>query len=361
VTGVRASAGSGTPSRRWVRVGAAVAGVAVLVAGVIVLVQALRTTPCDNVHFRSAAGPVNAASQPPAIGRLGIVRDLRQFFHGGSSAVFCDDFPDPYVLRVGHDYYAYATNTDNKNVPVLATHGFFGTGGRRDVLPVLPAWAEFGWVWAPSVLPVGSGYVLYYSARVRGQNQECLSSAISTKPLGPFVDASSGPAVCPPGGAIDPSPFVDASGAAYLVWKNERSIVSQRLAADGRTLVGAPTTLLQADQPWEAGIVEGPAMTAAGGRYYLFYSGNQWQTGNYAIGYAVCSGPSGPCVKAPGPWLASGTDAQGPGGPDFFTDPSGQLWLSLAAWGGGQVGYPQGARDLFVLRLSFPNGVPTAN
>ena len=353
--------GSGAPPARPARVIAIVAAVATLIAGVVVVVQALKTTPCDDVHFRSANGPVNPSSQPPPIGRLGIVQDLRQFFHGGSAAVFCDDFPDPFVLRVGDDYYAFATNTDLKNVPVLATHGLFGTGGRRDALPSLPSWAEFGWVWAPSVLQLGSTFVLYYSARVHGLERECLSTAVASKPIGPFVDDSRGPGVCPPGSAIDPSPFADSSGALYLVWKNENVIVSQRLGADGRSLVGSPTPLLGADQAWEAGIVEGPAMTQAGGRYYLFYSGNQWQSANYAIGYAVCTSPSGPCVKAPGPWLASGVGVEGPGGPDFFTDPSGQLWMSLHAWAGGQVGYPQGARDLFVLKLSFPNGVPVAS
>jgi beta-xylosidase len=352
---------STAPSARPARVIAIVAAVAVLIAGVIVLVQALKTTPCDNVHFRSSNGPVNPSSQPPPIGRTGIVRDLRQFLHGGSAAVFCDDLPDPFVLRVGNDYYAFATGTAGKNIPVLTTHGLFGTGGRREALPSLPSWADFGWAWAPSVLQVGSTFVLYYSTHVHSNGRECLSTAVSSKPGGPYVDASQGPGVCPPGWAFDPSPFVDASGAAYLVWRNEHQIVSQRLSADGRSLVGAPTTLLQPDQAWEAGIVEGPAMTMAGGRYYLFYSGNQWQGANYAIGYAVCASPSGPCVKAPGPWLASGVGVDGPGGPEFFTDPSGQLWMSLHAWVAGQVGYPAGARDLFVLKLSFPNGVPVAS
>jgi len=34
--------------------------------------------------------------------------------------------------------------------------------------------------------------------------------------------------------------------------------------------------------------------------------------------------------------------------------------MSCAAWIHGQVGYPQGARNLFVLRITFPFGIPTA-
>jgi len=37
-------------------------------------------------------------------------------------------------------------------------------------------------------------------------------------------------------------------------------------------------------------------MTMAGGRYYLFYSGNQWQTASYAIGYAAGGYPLVPAI-----------------------------------------------------------------
>jgi hypothetical protein len=356
--GTRRSRSTEATRARAVRIVALVAALVLLVVAVVVIVQAQQTAPCDNVHFRSSAGSVNPSSQPPPIGSNGIVRDLRQFFQGGSAAVFCNDFPDPFVLRNGSSYYAYATDTAGYNIPVLATHGLFGSGGRREALPSLPAWAEPGWTWAPSVLPRGQTFVLYYAARPRGLNRECLSIAVASNPLGPFVDRSSGPAVCPPGGAIDPSPVVTPSGQAFLVWKNDDAIVSQPLAPDGRSLVGSPSRLLVADQPWEGGVVEGPSMVFAGGRYYLFYSANQWSSASYAIGYAVCGSPSGPCAKQPGPWLASGDNVEGPGGPEFFTDTTGQLWMTLHAWVHHQVGYPQGARDLFVLKIGFVNGVP---
>ena len=34
--------------------------------------------------------------------------------------------------------------------------------------------------------------------------------------------------------------------------------------------------------------------------------------------------------------------------------------VRLTAWVHGKVGYPQGARNLFVVPLTFVNGVPTA-
>jgi beta-xylosidase len=346
--------------RRVLGVMAIVAAVLLLVASAVVLVQVLRTTPCDNVHFGSASGPVKPSSQPPPIGRLGIVRTLRQFVRGGSAAVFCNDFPDPSVLRVGDSYYAYATNTASYNVPVLATHGLFGTGGRREALPKLPRWATRGWTFHPSVLTHGHDYVLYYSARVTTSGGSCLSVAFATSPVGPFIDHSAAPLVCPLDGALDPSVFVAASGQAFLVWKNNTSIVSQPLSADGGSLIGTPSELLTATQPWQDGSVEGPSMVGFAGRYYLFYAGNHWQTASYAIGYATCATPTGPCVDAPGPWLTSGTGVQGPGAPGFFTDPSGQLWMSLAAWLNNHVGYPRSGRALFVLKITFPDGAPVA-
>ena len=102
-------------------------------------------------------------------------------------------------------------------------------------------------------------------------------------------------------------------------------------------------------------------MVENAGTFFLFYSGNDWNTAAYAIGYAACSAPLGPCTKpSPSPWLASSERAQGPGGQEFFTDSSLNLWMAIHAWIDGQVGYPGGARNLFVLKLQFVNGVPAA-
>jgi beta-xylosidase len=111
----------------------------------------------------------------------------------------------------------------------------------------------------------------------------------------------------------------------------------------------------------EAGVVEAPSMVGYDGRYYLFYSGNNWSTASYGVGYAVCDSPIGPCTKpADGPWLASTTKAEGPGGEDVFVDEHGQLLMTLHAWVRGKVGYPEGARNLSVVRLTFPDGTPVA-
>jgi len=49
---------------------------------------------------------------------------------------------------------------------------------------------------------------------------------------------------------------------------------------------------------------------------------------------------------------------RGPGGQDFFTDTKGQLWMVFHAWI-GTVGYPRGARYLFVVPVSITGDKPT--
>ena len=140
---------------------------------------------------------------------------------------------------------------------------------------------------------------------------------------GPFNDASAAPLVCPASGAIDPSVY-GSGGLTWLIWKSEAgarpaTIWSQPLAAGGQALTGVPTPLLQPTQIWEHGVVEAPSMLRDGSSVMLFYSGSNWDTSGYAIGYAVCASPSGPCRKPESsPILASSGSLVGPGGADVL-------------------------------------------
>jgi beta-xylosidase len=120
----------------------------------------------------------------------------------------------------------------------------------------------------------------------------------------------------------------------------------------------SPTALLQPSQPWEASVVEGPFMWSSGGSYYLFYSGNNWNSASYAIGVAVCQGPLGPCTKPlAGPFFASKPNVAGPGGASVFQDSQGNPWIAFHAWLPGAAGYPN-ARLLFVRPLASLGGLP---
>jgi beta-xylosidase len=105
--------------------------------------------------------------------------------------------------------------------------------------------------------------------------------------------------------------------------------------------------------------VEAPDLVLANGRYLLFYSGNDWNTANYAVGVAQCAGPIGPCSDAsPNPILSSGTDTKGPGGESVFADANGNFWIAFHAWIPGAVGFPN-SRDLYLRALNLSGALPS--
>ncbi len=286
-----------------------------------------------------------------------------------TNPVYTFDFPDPHVLRVEDAYYAYATNSSNANIPVLRSTDLAAWERLGDALPALPEWAapNQGFTWAPGVARIGDAFVLYYTARDAEADLQCIGRAVSGSPEGPFEDESAEPLVCQTdlGGSIDPYPFEDA-GRLYLYWKNDGNCCGltvglwvQPLDAGGLALAGEPLEILRRDQAWERPLIENPAMVAAGGRYYLFYSGNWWESHEYAVGYAVCESALGPCTKPlTGPLFAFTPEVMGPGGESFFTDLQGNLWMAYHAWTGANVGYPGGQRSLRIEPVIFQDGIP---
>jgi putative cell wall-binding protein len=101
-------------------------------------------------------------------------------------------------------------------------------------------------------------------------------------------------------------------------------------------------------------------MVQDGGRLYLFYSGNEWESPSYAVGWAVCASVQGPCAAPPDkPLLTSAGNIVGPGGGSVFNDGSGQWWLGFAAWTDpAKTTEATGSRKLFFRRLQFQNGRP---
>jgi beta-xylosidase len=284
--------------------------------------------------------------------------------------VYDNDFPDPHVLRVDDTYYAYATNTSNSNIPVLRSTDLAVWERLGDALPALPEWASpnQGLTWAPGAIQIGETFVLYYTTRDTTSDKQCISLAVGDSPEGPFVDDSAEPFICQAdlGGSIDPYPFLDESGTLYLFWKNDGNCCGlpvglwvQQLSEDGLSLVGEPTELIQRDQAWERPLIENPAMVEVDDAYYLFYSGNWWESHEYAVGYAVCETITGPCEKPlTEPLFTFGNGAMGPGGQSFFTDTDGDLLMAYHAWTGVDVGYPAGERSLRIEPVTFEDGRP---
>jgi beta-xylosidase len=235
--------------------------------------------------------------------------------------VFTTNFPDPFILPAGSEFLAYATNAEEGRANVqmarstnLVDWEFVRDGeGLHDAMPDLPPWAREGWTWAPEVIRHENRYLLYFTAKERSSQKQCVGVASSADPRGPFTSAATEPLVCQRdiGGTIDPHAFRDADGRLYLYFKNDGNAIGRRteifvqsLAADGLSLVGEPVALLRNDESWEAHVIESPTMVRNGDSYVLFFSANHfgWEEHQrlspYAMGYARCEGPMGPCVDA---------------------------------------------------------------
>ena len=287
-----------------------------------------------------------------------------------TNPVYNSDFPDPHVILVNDTYYAYSTVVSPSNIQVISSKDLVDWEDLGDALPALPTWAliNSGYTWAPGVIQIEDTFVMYYVARDKETNKQCIGVGVSDTPEGPFTDLNENAFICQGdlGGSIDAYPFLDGDSKLYILWKNdgnccgyEVALWVQELSPDGLTLVGEPVKLIVMDQAWERPLIENPAMVKNGDRYYLFYSGNRWESHEYAVGYAACETVIGPCDKPLNkPWFQFKPPVMGPGGEAFFNDKVGNLWMAYHAWTGADVGYPAGKRSLHIDLVTFEDGKP---
>lgn len=278
----------------------------------------------------------------------------------GPTAQYAFDFPDPFVLTVGADQYAFATNSGGGNIQGLARRpdGTWATNG--DALGRFPAWASWGRTWAPAVLARPGGFVMYYTVREAATGHQCISRAWSAAPGGPYVDTSVTPLQCSDRDAIDAEPVVGLDGVPVLMWKYERpaTIVARPLRGDGLAFAGPEVTLLRASRSWVGSNVEAPSMLITAKGSWLFFAANDWRTRRYATGVVQCAGPLGPCDRpGPAPLLATHTPVVGPGGGSVFGDRTGTPFLAYHAYRDPNVGYPAN-RLLFIARIDMSSGRP---
>ncbi|PKY06390.1 Arabinanase/levansucrase/invertase [Aspergillus campestris IBT 28561] len=252
-----------------------------------------------------------------------------------------DDFPDPGMVHFNGTWFAYGTDTGtgiaNAHVPVATSDDFIVWRRKpgHDALPTLGGWEKAINHWGPDVIQRDDGkFVLYYSGEHEAQNHHhCIGVAVSssTDPVGPFYPEST-PLACPqdPGSASDPSPFRDADGSLYIVYKENGHgggcgtgkkrdsrvrILLQELGPDGITPRGAAVEILHNEKD-DGPVVEAPSIVRASyGRYFLFFSSHCYSSPYYDMKYASAETLRGPYTRARRALLKTGDfGLKAPGG-----------------------------------------------
>jgi hypothetical protein len=279
--------------------------------------------------------------------------------------VWDDNFPDPMIFNGGGSYWAVATNGNGSNVQTLRSRDLTTWEQGDDAFPELPDWTTAGKVWAPEVaVHSKSSYVLYYTSIAPDPAIQCIGVAVGSKPDGPYRDRSAGPLVCEKdqGGSIDAHAFRASDGKRYLYWKNDGNAVGkntyisvQQLDATGTKLRGKPRRLFKEDLGWEAHLVEAPFVWENAGKFHMFYSGNAFDSDEYAVGHAVADSPMGRFTKNKEPVLASNAVAAGPGHCALF-ERGGKVWMVYHAWPPDSVGLEIPGRTLWLSEVTFAAG-----
>ena len=250
---------------------------------------------------------------------------------GGKSQV---PLADPYILLDGGKYYAYGTH-DGDGIHCYSSDDLRSWRDEGQALNKSNT-TETQWFWAPEVYHIGDRYIMYYSAN------EHLYAATAASPKGPFKQVGTyqmnsllGSEKC-----IDSSVFFDDNGTAWLFFvrfTDGNCIWQCRLGDDYITPVaGTLKKCFAASQSWElkmGRVNEGPNVVKYNRRYFLTYSGNDYQSQDYGVGYATCTNlASGTWTKyASNPILRRREELVGTGHHSLFTDKEGILRIVFHA------------------------------
>jgi len=199
--------------------------------------------------------------------------------------VLAGDYSDPDVVRVGGDYYLAASSFTNvPGAPNQHSRDLVNWTIVGHALERLEPEAHYrvprrgGGVWAPAIRYRGGKFMIYYPDPDRG-----ILMVEARDPRGPWgapvlVDFTKG--------AIDPAPFWDDDGSAWLVhaYAGSRAgfnnvITLKRMNAEGTRTIDAGITIVDGKQSppvktsfgklaWR--VTEGPKLYKKNGYYYLF-------------------------------------------------------------------------------------------
>ncbi len=191
--------------------------------------------------------------------------------------------------------------------------------------------------WAPDVEYYNGKFYMLVSPN------HYLGFAVSDSPTGPFVTVGE-PFFRE--FSIDGNLFIDDDGTAYVYFTGEFSASEQynaiygvKVDLENCTMDKTSLTMLLYPEGWErrlhkgSGTVEGVYVLKNNGKYYLIYSGNDYASDYYALGYAVSESPLGPFEKFElNPVFRTTSDIKGPGHNSFIELSNGDIYNVFHYW-----------------------------
>jgi beta-xylosidase len=186
------------------------------------------------------------------------------------------DYSDPDVIRVGDDYYLTASSFScTPGLPILHSRDLVNWTIVNHALPRQVPEDVFAGVqhgkgcWAPAFRHHDGKFWIYYPDPDFG-----IYAVTATDPAG----AWSAPTLVKAGkGLIDPCPFWDDDGRAFLIhaWAKSRSGINniltlQRLSSDGLRVEGEARTVVDGSALPGYTTLEGPKLHKRAGYYYVF-------------------------------------------------------------------------------------------
>ncbi|XXV01812.1 glycoside hydrolase family 43 protein [Sorangium sp. So ce1335] len=162
------------------------------------------------------------------------------------------------------------------------------------------SWAK-GDAWAGQAIHRNGKFYYYVPVTSRSLNRMTIGVAVSDSPTGPFKDALGRPLITANCGDIDPTPFIDDDGQAYLYWGNPSACyvkLNEDMISYQGDVVRVPMTAAsfgqrtgENDGRHTTKYEEGPWLYKRDGLYYLVYAAGPIPE---YIAYSTSNSPTGP-------------------------------------------------------------------
>ncbi len=202
---------------------------------------------------------------------------------------------DPAIRNFHGTYYVYPTsdkpNWQTTDFSVWSSKNLIDWKKEGMVLDVTKdlKWANIK-AWAPDCIERNGTYHFYFCADGK------IGVATAKSPVGPFIDALGKPLLVRQGkintNTIDPYPFIDDDGQAYLYFGNGDSANVFKLKPDMLTLEGDPIEIKLKE------FREGIVVFKRKGKYYFMWSVDDARSDNYRVAYGTSDTALGPVTPA---------------------------------------------------------------